>query len=805
MSYNKKVLDIISRHTKLEFYASALYTFKEGKKTPSYFLADKTPLDTNKKFNVAKAYIQDKVIVFDFDDPGLDLEVYYKMFPSLRNTLTTTSSRIDKHHFYLIYSSDSLVGIRDTTSIPGLDILTTGVIQEAYPASTIVSNSPLAQLTEDEETLLLTLINTKVSRVKKGTFYKNYSSVSHINKLIKDGMPTNRVKIKLVMEALLPTSLYKEKYQSNKSQDIVFPKLNYQLFNDIITKVSYNSVVSVDTRQSLINSLLQYYDIDPNSLESNKRLSQILPSLPSNEGYIEADYDNFTKYIKGAHLPLYASYAIKYIINREVIYTLIDEDTYKPKLVSDDGYQMAKNAVSQFVREQIHKDIADGIATGESKIDKIVSKFINDIPLVSAINHPSLGRITFSDSLMIPQYNMAPISTYYERAVADHINKDTSITRLINSVLGDYQDFYYHLLAHQVFNPSPPQTVIFIVSNETATGKTTLASSLPQALIATARGIEPTDVQAGWGDLLLATKWTGFNDLPKLKHSEWDAIYSFIKSTTTGGQRKLINRKYGGISTATLPSISMGVSSNYYYPIDTMDRRLWVVIPQHLELNEDGTNFKTPKLNDIDADDIYTMFEENPLDYYDEIQDLANYLLHLYQSEPNKYKRELTKRAPMTSYKNNMIDKHSTYTGRILKSIVEGPISFNNILDERYRPFIYKIIVLSYTNGSVALPYKFLADIIYEVQGEPESGVKTKLAQVAAALDKLEDEFKNRTKSHFPYKTGVVKELDSDERARAEKYTFQSLLLPINHSVIYEYKKELRVAVSQKIDNLVLI
>jgi len=614
-------------------------------------------------------------------------------------------------------------------------------------------------------------------------------------------MPENRAKLKLLLESLLPQNLYDEEYKSNK-KEITFPGLDYQLFNDIITKVSYNSAVSVDIRQELIYALLSHYGINPHSTQSQKRLAQILPSLPSNAGYIEADYDNFNEYLKSTHLSLYNAKVIKYVINKDIVYTLVDEATHKPKLISDDGYQLNTNAVSQFIREQIQHDMAQGLWGDETDVEKLTKLFIRDIPLVQAINHPSMDRITFSESLMIPQYNMAPISLYYERAIAQHELRDTPITRLIHSVMGEHKDFYYHLLAHQVFNPSPPQTVAFIVSHETATGKTTLASALPQALIATARNLEITQIQSGWGDVILSTKWVGLNDLPKLKQQEWDSIYSFIKNVTTGGQRRLVNKKYGGISTVTLPTISMGVSSNYYYPADDTDRRLWVIKPQHLEIDEETHLPLTPKLNEEDADDISEIFEDAPNEYYEDLQDLTNYLLHLYQSNPDKYKRELGKRAPMTSYKRNMIDKHSTYTGRILKSIVEGPRVFNNILDEQYRPFIYKMIVESTANNSTALPYKFLADIIYEVQGEPEGGKKTKLAQVASALDKLEDEFKNRTATHFPYKDHKILGWSQEENIRASSYTYSALIVSIPKHIIQEYKSEIGTSVSQKIDNI---
>ena len=107
------------------------------------------------------------------------------------------------------------------------------------------------------------------------------------------------------------------------------------------------------------------------------------------------------------------------------------------------------------------------------------------------------------------------------------------------------------------------------------------------------------------------------------------------------------------------------------------------------------------------------------------------------------------------------------------------------------------MILLSTQNSHTALSYKFLADVIYEVQGEPEGGPKTRLAQVASALDKLEGEFKNRTKTHFPYKEGKSKELTSDEQAKASKYPYQSLLVSIPKSVLEDYKKELGTSQSQ--------
>ena len=154
----------------------------------------------------------------------------------------------------------------------------------------------------------------------------------------------------------------------------------------------------------------------------------------------------------------------------------------------------------------------------------------------------------------------------------------------------------------------------------------------------------------------------------------------------------------------------------------------------------------------------------------------------------------------MTSYKQNMIDRHSTYTGRILQSIVDGPQVFNNILEEQYRPFVYKFLLLSEYQGQVALPYKFLADLIHMVQGEPDGGPKRKLAAVASSLEKLESEFKSRTKVHFPYKDGPIKELTDEEYETVREYTYQSLLVRIPKQILNLYKEELGVSFKQQIN-----
>jgi len=799
MKPNSIVLTALQEHTSLEFYASALYSFDSitQKKKAKYFLADKTPLTTKKAHNTVKAYITDNILVFDLDDPALYPHTKLEQdFPSLATTLQTHTSRPDKRHYYVTYTHEDLQRLRDTSSIPGLDILTTGVIQEAYPCtdkvirSGVHTDAAMVHLTEAEEYKLLSMVNTASATVAQGTFHQSYPNLVTINKFIAEGIPERQTEVKQLLEAILPNDLYKSKYKRAKS-GIKLPQINYQLFNDIVTKVSYNRAISVDKRQEFIHSLLAHYKIDPYSVETERRLAQILPSLPCNEGYIPADFENFEDYLKGSHLRLYNAYIIKYISGKDTVFVLIDDSTYKPKIVShDEGFMMTLTSIKSFVLEDVLYDMAEGTYGDEKDPHKIVKRILDRAPLVKPVNHPSLPIITFDDGLMLPQYNITQQSKYVEEASPLQVKPDNTIMRLITSVFGEHEDFYLYLLAHQVFSPNPPQTVPFIVSGETASGKTSVAGHIPTALIQTARSLTISDISSGWGDILMATKWIGVNDLRKLSKEQWVSMYSFIKDTTTGGQRRLINSKFGGISTATLPTISMSVSSNYYFPIDRDDRRLWVIRPQHLEIDDKG-NPLVPSLSPDDADSVHRILEAGFGDHHEELQQLANHILYLYQNDSTKYMKEMTQRAPITKYKIDMIDKHSTYTSRIISAIKAGPEVFNNILEAgEARTLIYKFIAYSSEDLVFCAPYKFLAYVIHSVQGE-DSFEKVKVAQVASSLDIPESDFKNRSKHWFDYKDNKPDEFTQAEYAVIMQFTYNAILINIPKGTIRKYKEHL--------------
>ena len=238
--YNDLVLSVLQLKTPLTWYAAALYDFKDGSKVHKYHLSDKTPLTTAKPFNCIKAYLtpKDKILVFDFDDPATDYTAWEHKFPTLVDTLVTTSSQLYKRHYYVRYALDSLDNLRDTRSIDGLDILSGGVIQEAYPTSTVHSNADIQHLTLKEEELLLTLVKSKASKVIKGTFYSSYENLVVINRFIINGMPKRRADLRQLLQVILPAALFLEEYKSKKGS-LSFPNMDYQLFNDIITKISY--------------------------------------------------------------------------------------------------------------------------------------------------------------------------------------------------------------------------------------------------------------------------------------------------------------------------------------------------------------------------------------------------------------------------------------------------------------------------------------------------------------------------------------------------------------------------------------
>jgi len=793
---NTDVINIVSARTNIPFYASAYFKFNSDgtkDKNKAQYLSDKTPLSTNKKYNVAKAYLQDTpYLIIDIDTPDQAInDQLLNSLPTLNQTLQTQSTTNYKKHYWVIVSEEFTKHFNGRSIgeyAPNVDILKTGVIQEGYPSSKIINDVQPLPLTAEEEQHLIQHLPKKQS-TPTGSFYTSFEQLLTLNKLLKvqgfDNLSSPDKKN--VWKQLLPKSHQRLLPKKGKQP----PELDYQSFNDIVAKLSYNKAINVNVRNDIIHYIIISQGWNPLSRQTEQRLNQILPSLPANEGYISQDLNNFMDILKLSHIPLYNCYVIRVVSRSQTMFIMIDDTTLYPVEMEDGNYLLTKSALEPFVQEQIRKDIAEGTHEGDTDIVKLSRQFIDiNIRNVRVTYNPSqMSLIEFDERQKVPTYNLVAQSKYYEMAVPQDTFPDNVVSRLIYSVFGEYQEFYLHYLAHLMYSPIPPQTIPFIVSSQSGTGKTTTAQGIPLALSKASRNVSIDNAITGWAQIMQGARGILVNDIGKIQKSIWTQFYAFTKDVTTGGQRKTLNSKYGGIIVKESPRISLSMSSNYYQYIDEDDRRYWVIKPQHLITNQDG-NTLTPKLDEYDATQIQHMFEESPQEYYEELQQLANYLKHLYINHKDKYLSELTRRAPHTEYRQEMINQNVSYTARLVTAIKHGPDELSNILEEQYQPFIYKFIYLATHDGKFCAPYKFLAHLIHLVQtGEHE--VKTKKSQIAEAIGIDVREFKKRSDHFYTEWFHNPKHFTKDEFGIVDDFTQDSCIISLEPGIRTKYQQAL--------------
>ena len=779
------ITDSIRDRTGLTFYASAYYQFDEaGNKHSPVFLADKTPLNTQKSYNVSKTYLGERstsdnnIVVIDID--GTPPEEMVKYIPELASTLTTTTTKDNHKHYYLIVPDDfpntRVIGCQLPTAIVDeqkFDILSSGIVGEGYPMSIVDNDTTLKQASEETIKKLRAYIPQHLS-VNKGTYYKNKSYARIVEEAVEE-MPIDKKGLKALIKATIPKQLFDEQYKSSKGK-LKFPMISYQIFNDLVTKLSYNYALHHEIRDKYIEKLItEIYGFKINSAKTQQMLKQIVPSLPRNEPILD-DEDSFAKHLDFTRIGNF--YMIKYVVEKQMNYAQLHSKTMKLR-------QIAK-----------HNDFSMTQATilAEFPLSK---EDLDMIPLVKLMDNPFKPYITYDEEHEITTLNITHKTAYEEKAIPNATKPDNPLTKLVYSVLGEHlsyskhgaqpinsEELYYHWLSWLLFHPTDEIGLVPVMATHSGidggTGKSHLLGTIPDRLCGSVKTANETDIDHGWADLVIGTKGILFNDLKDKKY--WNAVVGFIKDYGSTSLRRVANLKKGSMMVLDIPKLMSSISCNFLPSIDQSDRRLWFLRPQHLE-------GKTERMEALDVSLLDSMLGTTDTPHQD-FQDLANYLLYLYNTSKDKFRVEMTAYAPHTEYRDAALLEDKNYSLRLLPALAQGPEALDALLSttER-REYYYKFIVWQYVDiaaGYITLPYQFIDTLLGDVSDGHMTGLHVKKASIAAALGIEVSSISNHTS------TGKGKNFKK-EFPESEHYT-EGGQIRINmlDVVIEKYKKELK-------------
>ena len=734
----------------------------------------KDNMPINQQTNMLKAQLADKYLVIDSD--SADLDKLAELYPSILNTFATRTTGSYKRHFYF-QPIKGVTGVRKTglEAEGEYDILTTGIIFEGHNIPTqeeewtVINDNEVGTLTEGETDLIMHLCRNSIATGNSGTenkYFNDSTTASIVAECVENERLPKDDKTWKQLWFGLSNQDYRDLYKGKRKR-IPIPNFDHATFNTIAYKLSYNMSLDHETRDKFLTLLLQEgYDIDVNSPQTYNHLHKsILATLPR--------HDRLSDVLKSESFKDSLAFTIsegkavvKFINERGVLaYMFLDEHSLKPvPMAKFDG--VVTDAATLIHMRQYSKDD------------------LQAIPLVKVIVNPFEPYISFDDRSALSTVNLSEQTEYYDKATPVPTKPDNVLTRLITSYFGaEYQEFYYHWLAHLMYNSRPPQTMPMLVSTRNdmaATGKSTLAQSIPARLVAASATADINSTEAGWGDLTMGRKLISFNDMKQMSKNKWEPVYAFAKDHSTSGARRLENMKFGGFTLST-SSNAFSFSANWIPPMDEHDRRLWVVFPQMI--------YGSSKL--LEHDDIerlnYVIEASDMTVYHEEFQELANYLKYLFENFKNKFNTELYITAPITPYRAEALKSQRNYSETLLHAITNSPEALENIIGSDIMVFVSKFLILQYDGSSTYLPTQFLAKLLNELHKDGQKKYTNKRLEDSLGLDP--NSFKNRGPTHIKYKDEAnLGMFDESEQFEIESYVHTQIKLPIGAETIHKYE-----------------
>ena len=625
------------------------------------------------------------------DTDGIDFELLESKYPSLRGTFYTTTTAPNRRHYYLLPPEGESWTKSSSIRVDGedYDLLVNYVIFEGHafnlnPNYAIMDNEPKRASKEDFDKLNSQLNFSKELSAIPREFARRFSP--HITTLVKDyirgGGKISRDKETLLVRYLYSTRSSIAKKKILKFKDYYFDENGKPIhteFNYLAWRLTYTEL-SYQIRNKFIDLLLKEHGIDPNSELTREHLDKsIYATLPA---FKELDLD--------------APIKTEEELRERLKMTSINEGFGILKTQIDLQYRFLEVDISSLTPRDTTTAVDKyfSISKLEQMLGESVQDFVAILPEVKTEAHPYRGIISYDEEAKMPLFNTVKRSVYYLKAVASDKKPSGLFNKALDSILGDYRDFYDHWLAYQMYSSGAVSVSLVAVSGKNTkghSGKSFITATLPSKLIPTTLRISEGLLKSNFS--VVGISLQVYNDIQSSKIFTAH-IHSHLKDNSTGGAPKVENIKYSKAQERKY-AVSFAVSANFYPTLDgDNDRRLWVIEPQHL-------SGKTEPLTDEEANTLYLYSEGAKSDeYLPELQDYANYLKYLYEEKGDKYYNELHIEAPRTPYfdkclvSNNPSKQFLNY----LRNNPEGLLDMvpEDMFNEVYA--LYKYLYIVYNN-----------------------------------------------------------------------------------------------------------
>ncbi|RLF28239.1 MAG: hypothetical protein DRN14_04490 [Thermoplasmata archaeon] len=633
----------------------------------------KFPNDNCLKYRIEQVVTPDdkQLLVIDADSEVARDKVE-QMFPEIKDTFSYRTSQPHKRHYLVYVPLDELPITRVVGGFVDVDLLTNGIAFTSHFHNEATYEKPDFSVPiitlEDSSLLVIKEAMGNRENYKSNSDYKEPYRGREMSQLVAEyvALPKDKTldepkykefRNKLI-KSLTPTAL------RNKGQRVyLVPKPSHDTLNSIAYTISMNSLITTAT----VHKFLERFIVNEWGFELNSTATElhyyksILPTLPTYEVSTIADADkDWEALIKDnkSTNPSNPFILFKTYVGGKLRYVEINRRTLKPK-INGDSFYLDQQAV-------------------QGRYPNATADDFKEAPELVIKKLPYGAKIAWDEENQMWTLNSFTESQYKLNATANE-NKPTNVlTKKIHTFFTKSEDdeegakheaLYYAWLGHLMFHPKPMNIIMWFSTTDVAlagSGKSILSAGIPSQLIG--KGIATTVnkrlAESGWGDTM-EYRLTIYEDIVPTRD-----MTEQMKGIGSNISNKLINKKGGAIVQIDTSPCQSG-SSNAHPDLDPSDRRFFVCSPKR-------------QLSEAEADELYLIFEENSTEAHKELQEIADYALHIYKEHRLTYRTALFTRAYMTDEKRAII-KDTTIGKRLNTLILEGVSSIKDQLgDEIY-------------------------------------------------------------------------------------------------------------------------
>ena len=551
--------------------------------------------------------------------------------------------------------------------------------------------------------------------------------------------------------------------------------LSYDLINKMLVKLTTTKELGFHEHVlPTLDYILVQFGINPSSYETEKRLKQMLPSLPQHNPIPTYHwYDDNRDFVDMVRDQPSNTGVFRTMHKMKLYFISVHKTSLEPLVYGDNEYYFDKQIAEAIAPE--YKAVKEDGTRGAFIVD--------DIPLVETFSDPYREEIEYNTTNELYRVNLSRPSKYVKEA--EPIELDHSNNFLMNimrsTVHPDYLDLMLNWHAQIVFGKVPPLMVPWIATGSNVlggTGKSYVTITILDKILAGQSTVAKLkDIKDGW-DIKTGMRLISFDEGDSTNQNEWLTLHNYLK-ISSGGNREITNAKYGNLANK-VQLVAQSGASNTIPPLPESDRRILCLEPAHIEgLTEPITRHEQTKANE---------FERNFEKYDDELQEYTNHLCFLARKGLSEdIAMALFSVAPATPYRRQWL-MDATTNSQVLLMALDDPdklwsyIHWNRLEGRN----IWMVTLLSYLVhqyypkiGKVALCWEWFKEMLLLVQKQ-EDNDKTK-AEVIKALG---------NKVHFKQTSGWAKERHDSFMADSHLGWHSQLeLLVISDESIARYKE----------------